>query len=868
MAANATEASEYVFNLQDGLLWMRPVDAALPAIEISLVPGNAKVIACTQAAEPTSGAVNLCLVVAESGREKVLHARVRNIQHFIVTKSLHLRTFTTLISSTTSIAKVTHTDDGVLVSTGDSALHYVQFNTPAAQSIQLAAAASVVASGAADPFSEMLAAKDAIATFLGNLCDQLPNMAAGLEKSASQEILNALGTEIKAQQQNMGKLFDKPLASFISQHNQTVRASAAVNMFDSGSVKSPAASATGAELRRLLVQKLNVQSYLDPFSPPLAGATFTPTVVAQASGDNTDPLEALGKLFAPFSSLLNASNLASLLNMGVTDLLNAVSGSQPFSSVIDDFFNLFKIDEAMNALHGVFGSGQFSSLIGQLTLKSYLQQPVQNAFFNALYAHYFPGKTFLVVDLIAFLGALLGFLAFEVQGKESEFQAVFADPQSLNEFTNAPATLVALINGSPAPHAMTAMASAVELSSAAPAWRVGVASVLSGVVTFLIGLTGALSFGTGLIASPMVGGIAAGIAQGLFGMVQNLNTDDVKWDLLSGFAGGFSGAFVSTLLGNKLFGGWALRANPPTARIHKLKLIMWGSVLTLGAGGGAVVSALVKNYAKTGTLDFNDPLALTTGAVGGLGGGVMGCGLHLMGGLSGSSCLPVPLTLAQANAAQMNALAGAQPAQMDNAVAVPNPNGLYPVPLPNWSMGIYATQFAQAGAVPARGLSIALVSQTDFANMDAGYFGHRERLFWLEGTGGPAVVPAPGRIADIVIGIHGVGRFVITALTHLDTTGARVDFSRPMYKTDFARFLAGQPYLTNYLAAIRQTRTPVVKLLICFSALPLGCCSLGQELATSMGATVYAGRPPIYPWLDANGLPRVPSLGGWIRYTA
>ncbi|MCF2133796.1 MULTISPECIES: hypothetical protein [Burkholderiaceae] len=879
MAVYADETSKYVFNAQEGHLWMQPVNAALPAIQISLVPENPNVVACTQAPGPTSEAISLCLVVADGGRQKVLHALVRNVQQLVVTKSLRLKAFQNLISSTIPISKVTHTGDGVLVSTADNSLHYAQLNTPRVQPVQLAAATSMTAPGNSNPLSEVIAAKDAIVTFLNNLCDQLPNMAAALEKAASQEVLNALGTEIKAQQQNLSKIFDKPLTSFISQHNQGVQRATADKTINTGSANGATTGSTNARARRLLLQKLDVQRYLNPFSAPSAGAALAPSVVAQVSGDNPDPLEALGKLFEPFNTLLNASNLASLLNMGVTDLLNAVSGSQPFSSVIEDFFNLFKIDEAMNSLHGVFSSGQLSSLIGQLTLKSYLQQPVQNAFFNALYAHYFPGKTFTIADLIAFLGALLGFVAFEVQGKESEFQAVFTDKQSLNEFTNAPATLVALINGTPPTSpivpqpvaAITMMASEAPVPAALspstpPAWRAGVASALSSVVTLLIGVVGVLSFGTGLIASPTVGGVAASISQGLFGMVQNLNTSDVKWDLLSGFAGGFSGAFISTLIGNKLFAGWAQHGATPSARVQKLRLIMMGFVLTLGGGGGGVVSALVKNYAKTGKLNFDDPLALTTGVIGGIGGGAMGCGLQFMGGLSGSMCLPVPLSLAEAQRTALNALAGAQPAQMDNASLLPHPNGAFPVNLPNWSTGIYATQFNDPMAVPSSGLSVAAVTWGEFNGMDNSYLGHRERLFWLEDlSGGP---PASARRADLVIGIHGIGRFVFPNLTHMNLLGNVVNFSRPMYKTDFAQFLAGQAYLTNYLNTIRTARTPIVKLMICFSALPLGCCSLGQELATSLNATVYAGRPPVYPWLDGNNMPRVPGLGGWIKYTA
>lgn len=873
MVAYAAGTSDYLFDTRDGLLWLNAKAAARPAARISLEPGNPKVISCTQSPGPVSGTVHLCLVVVDGDFHKVLHARVQDHQQLFATQRLHLRSFRTLFRSSAIISRITHAGDGVLVSTADQALHYVQLGTPGARPLQLTASAA--AANGDDPLSEVIAAKNAIATFLDNLCDQLPNIAAAVEKAATTAVFDALGAGIKAQQQNLEKVFDTPLATAIAQHNQGSSVEAAVGLTTPAS--DAGAAGSDPAVRRLLLRQLDVQRYFDVFSPLPLEAMAMPVLEVRNSGDGSDPFDALGKLFASFAELLNAKQLVSLTSMGATDLLQAISGTKPFSSVIGDFFQLFKIDDAMSALHGVLGSGQFSSLIGQLGLKAYLQQPVQNAFFIALYAHYFPGKTFTVGDLIAFMGALLGFIAFEIQGSSAEFQAVFSDPQSLAQFTGAPATLVALINGTPAPSSadfalMSLAADAATepgTADAPPAWRVGVASALSGVTTLIIGTFGVFNFGTGLIASPMVGGVAAGISQGLFGILQNLNTDDVKWDLLSGFAGGFSGAFISTLLGNKLFAGWAQNGATPSARIPKLQLIMLGSVLTLGAGGGAVVSALVKNYAKTGKLDFNDPLALTSGAIGGLGGGAMGCGLHFMGGLSGGSCLPVQLPLADANANAMNGLAAALPAVMGNAAQLPAPNPAVPVALPGWSMAVYATRFNEPGAVPADGLSLALVKWAEFQLMDNGYAGMRERLFWLEHVAAPPYTPPANRRADLVIGVHGIGRFVFPALTHYDTGGVRVNLSRPMSKADFAQFLTGQVYLTNYLNGIRnQGRTPIVKLLICFSALPLGCCSLGQELATQLNATVYAGRPPVYPWLDAANFPRVPGWGGWIRYDA
>ena len=864
MAAKATGGGLYTFKAQGGHLWVQPADASVPAIQISLFPkhGSSFVVHCSQAPGPAPEALKVYLIVWNGVRHDVLYALIRDAQQVVDTKSLRLSSFETIISSAIPISKVTHTDAGVFISATDNALHYAQTDTPRAKVFQLAAGNSVGAAQGLSPLDDVIKAKDAIATFLSNLCDQLPKMAAAVETRVSQEILNALGAEIKAQQKNLGKIFDKPLTSFISEHNQKSHAAASANPV----ATTPSSLGPGAT-RRLLLEKLEVHRYLDPFAPPPPLYSAIPaTVLAQAPTGTPDPMEALGKLFEPFNTLLNASIMTKLLNMGITDLLDAVSGTKPFSSVLDDFFNVFKIDDAMNAFHNVFSRGQFSKLVGQLPLKSYLEKPVQNAFFIALYKHYFPGKTFTTLDLIAFLGALIGYVAFEVLGKASEFQSVFADKQSLAEFTNAPATLVSLISGKqPEAHGPMTV-NAVLANAAPPVWRIAVASALSGTLTLFIGIMGVLSFGTGLMASPIVGGMAAGVSQGLFGMVQNLNTDDVKWDLLSGFAGGFSGAFLSTLIGNTLFGMWAQRGNPPSARIQKLKMIMIGFVLTLGGGGGAVVSALVKNYAKTGKLDFVDPLALTTGGIGGLGGGAMGCGLHMMGGLSGSKCLPVALSLTDANALAMAGITGVPPIQLNNAAALPAANAAFPVALPNLSMGVYETEFLDAGATPSAGGSIALVTWDEFSRMDASYTGCRERLFWLE-SAALGVPPPANRRADLVVGIHGIGRYVFPVLTHRTAAGGTfVNFSRPMFETDFAQFLAARPFVTACLNPVRATRLPIVKLMICFSALPLGCCSLGQVVATTLNAIVYAGRPPVYPWLD-NGFPRVPGWGGWIQYT-
>ena len=589
-------------------------------------------------------------------------------------------------------------------------------------------------------------------------------------------------------------------------------------------------------------------------------------------------MESLGKLFAPLTGMLNGPNKDALLAMGAEDLIEAISGTKSISDVLNDFFGIFKIDDTMNAFNSILSGGQCSTLLGQVPLSDYLSKPVDNAFFTALYKHYYPDKPFTTLDLVALMSALFGYVAFAAQGKSDTFHNVFSDQQSLNELTGAPAKLVQAISGTSAP--LEAMMSATRgaeaerfslaaVGDAPPDWRIGVASAFSGLMTLVFGAFGAVSFGTGLIASPMVAGVAGGAFQCLGGIIQNGDTRDAKWDLLGGFAGSFTGAFLSTVIGNRLFASWAQNGTTPTARLQKLKLIMIGFTLTLG-GGGAIVSSLLKNYMKSKTLVFNDPLALTTGAIGGLGGGAMGCGLHFMGGISGSKCLPVTLDRVTANGLQMSAITPALPV-LNNGAALPGQNvPAFPPALPNAALGVFRTELNQPGVTPNSGRSLAYVTVQEFIDMDGPpgptkYINQRHKLFWLE-AGPLGAAPAATRIADLVIGVHGVGRHVFPALTHRDPAGGpQVDFTRPMYKDEFVEFVAADGWVAAWLANING-RLPIIKLAVCFSAFPIGCCSVSQALATRLNATVYGGRPVVYPWLDNGANPRVPGLGGWIRY--
>ena len=223
--------------------------------------------------------------------------------------------------------------------------------------------------------------------------------------------------------------------------------------------------------------------------------------------------------------------------------------------------------------------------------------------------------------------------------------------------------------------------------------------------------------------------------QCLGGIIQNGDTRDAKADLLGGFFGALTGAFLATVVGNRLFANWAQDGATPTARIQKLKFIMIGFTLTLGGGGGAIVSSLMKNLVKSGKLVFDDALALTTGAIGGAVGGAMGCGLHL--GFSGSNCLPVAMSQLDAAAIEMPAIVSAN--LNANPAAVPVLSNISPRPWRNLAfppvpaagnppaarMGVYRVQFADNTVVPALGQSIAFVTMGEFRNMDDSV--HRRR---------------------------------------------------------------------------------------------------------------------------------------------
>lgn len=879
-------ASAYTFSVEGGALWLTSADKSGSASRISVTGrrlAGATITHCHQSTD-AGGSVQLSFVLHAEGQHQIFHHMVHRPGQLHQSPSLPLHTARHVLTTSSSIDKITHTGDGLFASTASGEAFYVQTSGARRQPVMLVAApvaTPTAALGSSGPFEDIFAAKNGIATFLDNMADQLPNIAGAVEKKVTKTILDDFGQTIKSVQTTLDSLFEKPLTYFISQNHSGTSATALMaGMAGKGSGTGGSASSgsdtvappSRQDLHALLVRKMDIGRYFNVFGPAAMAAAVAPAPPSSGTTAGSDPWNELGQLFQPFSTFLNAKSLVKLIQMASDDLIRVLAGNQPFSSVVDDFFSLFKVDDMMAQFNMILSGGQVSKLVADLGIKGYLDTPITNDFFSALYDHFFPDQTFTARDLIALSMAIVAFSVAEIQGKESGFRDTFNTPANVAVLTGFPASLVTLIGGraasEPSHVAMRAMAAAP--GSIRDTILVVVGCIVAVLLTLVIGFFGVLSYGTGLIASAVVGGIAGGIGQTLGGLFIEQDLKDSGANMLAGFVGGFTGAYVATLLGNKAFGSWAQNGATPTARVNKLKLIMAGSVITLGGGGGGVVASVIKTKVATGTIKYDDPISLAAGITAGLGGGAMGCGLHFMGGLSGSSCLPIVLTRQEAAASRIRAIlpaAGPLP-PMSNATAVPMPNPAFPAGLlanPNYSLGVYATLFNDPAAVPNRGLSFALVKREEFEEMNRSYNNVREKLFWLRaGAGGGA--PLAADQVDMIIGVHGIGRYVFPCLVYQTVGGANVNYCRPFYKDDFAAFVAADADVMDFLRTIAGRR-PRIKLAVCFSALPIGCCSLGQELATVLEADVYASRPPIIPYLDNARNPRVPGMGGWIKYT-
>ena len=694
----AAVGQTYSFSIQSNAVWLTSANAPEAGRMIDVVlnrTGDAKLLKCIQSSG-NGNSIRLSLVADIGGKNATYHCVVHDPGRLLQTAKLRFNATHQALSTASKIVNVTHCEDGLFASTEAGDAFFVQTSTGRPEATMLRAGVGA-ARDSSGPLDDILAAKAGLATFLGNLADELPNIAAAVEKKVSKSVLSAFGAQISAVQADLDSLFDKPLTDFIAQ-NKTGKSATAfmAGMSDASKGAGAAQRPSRQAIHTLLAQKINIGRYLDVFSPAAMAATIAaataPVRSVSSTGAAADPLDTLGKLFAPLANTLEAKTLVKLTGMAADDLIKTLSGTQPFSSVIDDFFSLFKVDNIMDLLNSILSGGQVSTLLGQITIKSYLDTPISNDFFQAFYQHFFPGQTFTARDLIAFGMAIVAFSVAEIQGKESEFHDAFAVPANLAAITGLPAKLVTIIGGTSKTPLMAmaaprmrasrdlALGATLGASEADSDGSEAGGAVVAVILTLAVGIAGVFQYGTGLIASSVVGGVAGAIGQTIGGLVVKQTLEDASANMLAGFVGGFSGAFVATLLGNTAFGTWAQNGTTPTARINYLKMIMAGSAIALGGG-------------------------------------------------------------------------------------------------------------------------------------------------------------------------------------------APVEFSRPFYKDDFADFVNLDTSVMNFLQTVRtRDRMPRIKLAVCFSALPFGCCSLGQKLATKLNAEVYAGRPPVLPWL-VNDNPAVPGFGGWIKYT-
>lgn len=933
LSENSASSEEFLFFTETGNLYLKQANDIAIRIDLPHLLGiEQKVTACTQLKDNNSGLILLSFSISDKGKNELYVSNALDINKVMDNKKLDINILRRVFVSNVPICKLSMDSKGIFISSNDGELHYCQITKAAAEAFTLiksnnintvprGLAANAVGSSGSEPFDEIIAAKDVFATFISNMVTSVPQIVEAVEDKVikeGKELFNKLGNEIKTQQQNIEDAFNKPLSYFLQQHaNNTPVNTNNIN----GSVMaffspSPTVSNTNNDdsnqMRRFLFKKLELTKGLDVFAtssmpPSISVRNFAqPTAVTTNDQGSDDVVEQLGLLFEKFYTLLDPSKADGLINIDFNKLLDCISGDKPFSSIISDCFNAFKIDDAMNAFFDVLSKGTIHSMLDQMKLADSLKEPIDNGFFETLYKHYFPDKEFNMLELTAFAISILAYVILAAQGKTKEFSDLFANKDYVQHFVGIPENLVKALGGSVNNNRLRLRAAA-SAPAGAPKWVQELcAGLFSTVLTLWVGVNGVFNFGTGFIASPLTGGFAASIGLCLGGGVHR-DFDFTQWkevvsDLVAGFVGGFAGAFVGGGITRMIAYFWAKNGQLPDARLRKLQMMGIGSSFVFGGGGGAITAVVIKNLIIKGKVDFSDFdwnwVVLTAGAVGGLGGGFMGSGSHFAPPITSGTCLPVPVSLAETQApgftqpvingaiAHLNAATPLPPLNFPAYAAPPGPNPAF--------MGVYKTELDFGGGVTRR--SIALVKSREFTDMDntynlAGGVDMRECLFWLY-PGGPLGGNVPvgmDGMADLVIGVHGVGRYVFPCISYMTGAGTTADFSRVMTADAFADFLANDGWVTGFLQNIRGVaasirpitgRSPIIKVSICFSALPPGCCSIGKILTKRLDAITYTGRPGVIPWL-VNNQPVVPASGTflekilltrtwnpkWIKYT-
>ena len=213
MSASVVQPSQPVFIAKDGGLWLGddPKGFAPVALNIaSLLRKGRKIVDCDQASDLRAPSIRLCITVANDDSHEVFTALIPDVQRVLEIGAMDLRLFKRVLSSPTPISKISAIRDGVFASAKDGALYYGDAVGPSPKVHTLVGAAPASLAGSpSGPMADIVAAKDGIATFLSNLLDALPKMVAAVERRVGQEVLDAFAAEIKAQQKNLGNVFNQ-----------------------------------------------------------------------------------------------------------------------------------------------------------------------------------------------------------------------------------------------------------------------------------------------------------------------------------------------------------------------------------------------------------------------------------------------------------------------------------------------------------------------------------------------------------------------------------------------------------------------------------------------------------------------------------
>jgi hypothetical protein len=264
MSATVVKPSQPVFIARDGQLWLGDDPQGIEPVALniaSLLRQGRKIVECDQAPDLQPPSIRLCITVANDDSHDVFTALIPDVQQVLETGAISLRLFKLVLSSATPISKISAIRDGVFVSAKDGALYYGDAAGPSPKVHTLVGAApESPAASPSGPMADIVAAKDGIATLLSNLVDALPKMVAAVERRVGQELLDAFAADIKAQQKNLGSVFNQPLSSLIQKGPQASPNSALAAV--SASPGEPAEHA----VRRLFVSKLELGRYLNPFS--------------------------------------------------------------------------------------------------------------------------------------------------------------------------------------------------------------------------------------------------------------------------------------------------------------------------------------------------------------------------------------------------------------------------------------------------------------------------------------------------------------------------------------------------------------------------------------------------------------------------